>query len=1295
MHLVLLLLLVGYNRAEASHVMGADLSYVCNGGNSYTFTLSFYRDCAGISAPTSATLTLNSAACGANTTVSLSLVGSGTEVSPLCPAQALNSTCNGGTLPGVEQYILQGTVTLPQACPDWTASYSTCCRNAAITNLVNPSSEGNYIYTQLDNTGGLCNSSPTFTTLPVPYICNGQQFCYNHGAFDTDGDSLVYTLINALDGPAPGVNIGYVAPFSPTYPLTTLSGTVNFDQNTGTMCITPSGAQVAVVVIQVDEYRNGAWIGRTMRDIQIVVRNCTNQQPVQTNNGIFNNSGGVQLDSNSVEVCPGTAMSFNVSFQDPNASDNITLTTNLGTVIPGATLTTTGTNPLTGTFSWTPTSADIGFHNFTVTIQDDGCPILGSQVYSLDIRVLDGTYAGPDQTYCSAGAPIQLNVSGGNLFTWNTLSGDPGGLSCNNCQNPVATPNQTSTYEVVSNLSATCKNRDTITINVAPNFSLDAGPNSTICKYGSSVMAPTVGPGTYAPYSYVWTPATGLSATNIMAPTANPTATTTYYLEATSSLGCRIIDSVDVIISGVAPIVLMPATDTICPGTGTTLSPTITYECDTSTQLACTGPSQSATVGTGTSATTTYGPAYMTTTGYSNRKQYIFTAAELQAQGFAAGLINSIALDFSTGNSVVNNLVVRMGCTNQADYSVAPYAYLPTTDVRNASNFNPTVGWNTFNFDYPYMWDGSSNLVVEFCSDNPNIGTGSSCRYQCYTGRYPTLYTNLYNASGACNQTTGIRTTCRPNMRFGFCDAVPSGMTFTWSPATFMNNGTVQSPTVNAPNSMFYTLSVNDGSGCIGSASTSLIIDSTVYASAVADDATPCVGQTVNLSANVTGNALPPTLTCGANNTSCIMPSTTYTIGTGSSSSSTYGPFYGSSTDVKYQFLFHASELQAMGIPSGTISELAWNIITKNSSGAFRNMRIGLGCTNATELNTTAGWLPTSNVFGPQNVTTTAGWNTFSLNNSFDWDGTSNLVVEVCFDQNNGGSIGSDNVAYSPAGFYATMRYYTSTNNSVGCNLAPSFRYTSRGNMRFTVCPPPPSAFSYSWSPATGLSNPNSPNPSLTFTNSTPGTYTLTVNGGRCAVTDTVNLVGCTILPVEGLQLYGVRAGETSVLTWTTQQEVDTDFFVLERSADGENFVEIARQNAAGRSTAELRYDHTDAKPWPGSNIYRAVLYDQNGASHASNAVEIAFPMASGILALYPNPLQGAALHLDFLAMQSGQLQLRWVDPLGRVVLEDQQSVSEGANAFDLNPGTLANGTYFLRLDMEGFQTIRKVVLAR
>lgn len=77
--------------------------------------------------------------------------------------------------------------------------------------------------------------------------------------------------------------------------------------------------------------------------------------------------------------------------------------------------------------------------------------------------------------------------------------------------------------------------------------------------------------------NYVWSPATGLSATNIARPTATPSATTTYTVNFTNSNGCAVSDQVVVTVnalpaaaisSSVAPV---GSTVTVCGTTGTQL----------------------------------------------------------------------------------------------------------------------------------------------------------------------------------------------------------------------------------------------------------------------------------------------------------------------------------------------------------------------------------------------------------------------------------------------------------------------------------------------------------------------------------------------------------------------------------------------------------------------------------------------------------------------------------------------------------------------------------------------------
>lgn len=399
-----LLFFLGGREARASHAMGADLTYECLGGNTYRVRLSFYRDCIGINAPANVYVNIRSASCGQNLGVTCyPIPGTGQEVTYLCPTAT--STCNGGTFTGIQEWIYEGVVTLPMQCPDWQFSYNLCCRNAAITTITNPGSNTFFIYANLNNTITPCNSSPTFSNKPVPFACLGQEMCFNHGAVDADGDSLVYTLVNPKQ--TASNDVSYINPYNATNPLAS-SPALQFNNATGDICFTPTQLQVTVMAVLVQEYRNGVLIGSVVRDIQITVLNCTNDLPTLTGINGTNNF--------DMTVCANQNFCFDIFSNDLDAGQNLTLTWNNG--IPGGSFTSAGSPHPTGTFCWTPATADISNNPycFTVRVNDDACPYFGANTYSYCITVIGiDVDAGPDQYIaCSDIATITANASGGN-----------------------------------------------------------------------------------------------------------------------------------------------------------------------------------------------------------------------------------------------------------------------------------------------------------------------------------------------------------------------------------------------------------------------------------------------------------------------------------------------------------------------------------------------------------------------------------------------------------------------------------------------------------------------------------------------------------------------------------------------------------------------------------------------------------------------------------------------------------------------------------------------------------------
>lgn len=123
-------------------------------------------------------------------------------------------------------------------------------------------------------------------------------------------------------------------------------------------------------------------------------------------------------------------------------------------------------------------------------------------------------------------------------------------LSCTSCNNPIATPNFTSTFYVESN-NVFCAVIDSVTISVL-NIIVDAGKDTIIIE-GQSVILNGSGA-----QNYSWSPSLSLTDSSIANPIATPESSTTYYLVGISENGCKAIDSVKIIVVSACDAIFIP-----------------------------------------------------------------------------------------------------------------------------------------------------------------------------------------------------------------------------------------------------------------------------------------------------------------------------------------------------------------------------------------------------------------------------------------------------------------------------------------------------------------------------------------------------------------------------------------------------------------------------------------------------------------------------------------------------------------------------------------------------------------
>lgn len=268
--------------------------------------------------------------------------------------------------------------------------YMRCCRNNIIVNIQQPGDAGITIYTEIPPVT-ISNSSPNFTNNPFTYLCVNRPFTYNFGFTDSDGDSLVYSMITPVNGPLtrqePIVRIGQ-SPESGPYDQVSWNGGYNnqmqisgnpslsIDPSSGEINVTPNVAGVHVIAFRVEEYRFGQKIGQVNFELQLTIVNCPPNPPP----AITITRDGVPIISNVLQVMVPNEICLRITISDPGDSiqANIRRQVFSGGITPITSDTSVNVfNTFSFDYCW-QTTCNFSASNrvvFEINSIDNGCPI--------------------------------------------------------------------------------------------------------------------------------------------------------------------------------------------------------------------------------------------------------------------------------------------------------------------------------------------------------------------------------------------------------------------------------------------------------------------------------------------------------------------------------------------------------------------------------------------------------------------------------------------------------------------------------------------------------------------------------------------------------------------------------------------------------------------------------------------------------------------------------------------------------------------------------------------------------
>lgn len=204
---------------------------------------------------------------------------------------------------------------------------------------------------------------------------------------------------------------------------------------------------------------------------------------------------------------------------------------------------------------------------------------------------------------------------------------------------------------------------------------------------------------------------------------------------------------------------------------------------------------------------------------------------------------------------------------------------------------------------------------------------------------------------------------------------------------------------------------------------------------------------------------------------------------------------------------------------------------------------------------------------------------------------------------------------------------------------------------------------------------------SLTYTHTfASGTYyyyaEITQADGQKAYTSPVWYTKITTpLPIELLSFDGTYTSDGNLLKWITASEINNDYFVLERSSDGVNFVTIAKVKGAGNSTSNIDYSYLDVWASAGINYYRLKQIDFDGNFSYSNVIALRSLRKDELFLVYPNPSNGSFV-VTVKDLYNEGYDLKISNAVGQIVYSLEKSNEE---QLKLQPN-LSEGIYTISL---------------
>jgi hypothetical protein len=187
-------------------------------------------------------------------------------------------------------------------------------------------------------------------------------------------------------------------------------------------------------------------------------------------------------------------------------------------------------------------------------------------------------------------------------------------------------------------------------------------------------------------------------------------------------------------------------------------------------------------------------------------------------------------------------------------------------------------------------------------------------------------------------------------------------------------------------------------------------------------------------------------------------------------------------------------------------------------------------------------------------------------------------------------------------------------------------------------------------------------------------------------------------LPVELVTFEATDKDGIAEISWITASEINNDYYVVERSYDGVNFVEVERIYVNGNSYEQKTYSVFDLMTGSKVYYYRLLQVDIGGEKTYSRVVTFYSAPVQGVsMSLFPNPVskhQNVIVHIDNNTFSTNAT-LSLLNVFGQVIfVSERQLIANAENSIHVDDfDSLSDGVYVVRVKIGNKQLEARLVL--